>query len=147
MRSRIAKANFLCRFLKGRRVTDKTDHRIAPVVDPAKHNFSHAFGYETLPNPLQLGELPRQARIDIWNTLISHVAFGDGLISRADVLTHPWFDIFKDVHRFTFHKFMGEFDASIDYLGREYGEKITGAAINEVFDILLALLRTSRHAI
>ena len=39
----------------------------SPSYDPGMLTFSQAQGYEELPGPLKLGELPRGARTHIWN--------------------------------------------------------------------------------
>ena len=45
--------------------------QVNPELDPRMLTFSQAQGYEELPGPLQLEELPKEARIRIWNVFYS----------------------------------------------------------------------------
>ena len=42
-------------------------------MDNEQYSFSQAQGYEEIPGPLKLEELPKDARIRIWNQFFVHL--------------------------------------------------------------------------
>lgn len=49
------------------------------LPDPRNLTFSEANGYEDIPGPLKLEELPKEARIQIWNVFYNHLFWEDDL--------------------------------------------------------------------
>ncbi|MCY4057198.1 MAG: hypothetical protein OXG44_04275, partial [Gammaproteobacteria bacterium] len=69
-------------------------------LDPRRISFSQAQGYEEIPGPLKLGELPKEARTQLWNLFFVHLdsskatddLFGGSWIGRG------WSHVLRDVH-------------------------------------------------
>ena len=53
----------------------ETDHGVhSSWLDNGQYSYSQAQGYEAMPGPLKLGELPDDARTGIWNVLFDHIS-------------------------------------------------------------------------
>ena len=109
-------------------------------------SFSQAQGYEAIPGPLQLGELPGAARTRIWNVFFVHLdkskasnnVFGGFWIGR------DWKNILRAVHT-DFHElalddWSSDFRPACEGL-RKYIEK---QPFKKVFDLLQFVLRHPR---
>ncbi|MYI05820.1 MAG: hypothetical protein F4059_00470 [Gemmatimonadetes bacterium] len=62
--------------------------------DPRNLTFSQASGYEEIPGPLRLGELPKEARTKIWNVFYENLDQSvDRDLMGYPYLISPWRDI------------------------------------------------------
>lgn len=110
--------------------------------DPGEITFSQAQGYEDLPQPLQLEQLPPEARIQIWNLFYPSL--------KAATTTHgslhgTWEVIMRAVHG----EFLGlPLDEWNNHLSRAVGPRlrgiIQGRPFNKVFDLIIFTLRHPR---
>ena len=117
------------------------------ALDPRSLTFSQAHGYEELPQPLKLGEVSKEARTRLWNSLYLHVhnesgsRFGDqtplGSRWKGILLTlHLHFHV-RPINEF-------EFDYTLGTFVREYQEFFEDVALNELFDLLQAIMRQAK---
>ena len=114
-------------------------------MNDARLSFSQAQGYEAIPGPLQLEELPRNARTRIWNVFFVHldesrVANNFGMWC----IDGNWRDILRAVHA-DFH------GLAVDEWSRKFSTACEGPRkyieeqpFNKVFDLLQFVLRHRR---
>jgi len=106
------------------------------TFDPRELNFSQAFGYSTVPQILQMGSLPPKAREEIWEFLREFSINGN-------YWKTIWYPIFRSAH----NNFLGKAgNLDIDNIGSvedEYKTFLLCAPFNEVFDLLIFLMRSN----
>ena len=108
-------------------------------TQPRQTTFSQAQGYEELPKPLKLEQLPEQARTLIWNvvylSLEQHVHHSD----YGQYIDGPWFDILYDHWYGTrpIDQWTGDFHVHVENIR----DVIQTAPFNEVFDFIHVVLR------
>ena len=121
---------------------DATDG-LSPSIDSGMLTFSQAQGYEGLPGPFKLGDLPSAARTRIWNvfhsfmiqTLQYHDDFG-----QTD-LGEDWFDILYDKHvAFDVLPF-DEMDYQLGDKLHSIRKSIDTLPFNKAFDLIQFVLR------
>ena len=106
--------------------------------DPRTLTFSQAQGYESLPQPLALGEISLEARIKIWDRI--HL----GTISYDDSISYSWNDILKKLHGDYFKRPIDEYNS---HYQSEFLEEIKALILkettpfNEVFDLVQMIMR------
>ena len=116
-------------------------------MDDARLSFSQAQGYEEVPGPLKLEQLPENVRTNIWNTFFSSMRqvlqpagrhYGSRRIVR---LEDKWHNILRamhtDLHDMPLDEWTPEFEANRSTL-REY---IETQPFNKVFDLIQFVLR------
>ena len=72
-----------------------------PNPDPRMLSFSQSHGYEEIPRPLKLGELPKEARTRIWNLCYAHLLktkLPDELFVGGPWIGGGWEPILRKVH-------------------------------------------------
>ena len=107
------------------------------TLDPRNLTFSQAYGYEELPQPLKLGEIPDGARTKLWSLLFHFVK------SESD---HPfvganWEEILTFLHVGYHERALDEFDDTLKTFIRAYKPIFMRDQFNKVFDLLLAIMR------
>ncbi len=107
------------------------------ALDPRNLTFSHAYGYEELPQPLKLGEITDRARTGIWSLLYYFVSSGSVY---GDVQGN-WKDILTILHISHHGRALDEFDDSLEKFVRVYKSIFMQVRFNELFDLLLAIMR------
>ncbi len=109
------------------------------TVDPRLLSFSRAHGYEALPQQLKLEELSGDARVRLWNVLVSPS------IDRFGHYTHPWQEIFSYIYsHFLSMPMTSEVIEYADVqrlFDRPIQDFIQNEPFNRVFDLLLAVMR------
>ena len=108
------------------------------TIDPVKVSFSHAQGYEPLPQQLQLGELPYQARMSFWNAF--YVADREERPHYGKI-TEAWHQVLMDVHSGFFYEGLDEFDADDGEIHNTYKPYFLDADFNKVFDLIVFMVR------
>ena len=111
--------------------------------DPRQISFSQAHGYEEIPGPLRLGELPREARTRIWNLFFVHLdsskatddVFGGSWIGRG------WRHVLRDVHAKFHVSALDEWDSDFRPACKKLREYIEARPFNKVFDLIQFVLR------
>ena len=109
--------------------------------DPRELSFSQAQGYKKLPEPLKLGELPTEARIQIWNSLYAWLE----AYKKQDIfplyMPDPWSSVLQRVHSVqdnnTADDWNNRFKSACKYLR----SRIEQEKFNEVFDLIQFIMR------
>ena len=116
--------------------------RVETTRDPRKLTFSQAQGYEEIPGPLKLEELPRQARTHIWNVFYHHLdqstetrRLGTRWISGI------WQEILRAKHMFFDNLPLDEWSADFGPIARKLRGDIERMPFNKVFDLLQFVFR------
>ena len=111
-------------------------------LDPRKRTFSQAQGYEPIPGPLALGELSEEARIKLWNLLVT---IPDGPFSSSYFvreISYGWRLIFQTMHEDFWLRPMDEFPQRSQELGDIYKPAILeNLPFNKVFDLFQMIMR------
>ena len=102
--------------------------------------FSQREGYALLPTPLQLGELPHEARTAIWNVLFVHMAR-----SRSGyVIDGAWKAILHDLYTYHDNMPLDEWSVRFERVVPWMRDRLEQEAFNRVFDIIEFLVRHER---
>ena len=115
------------------------------ALDPRNLTFSQAYGYEELPQPLKLGEITDGARTKLWSVLFHFVEQESDVHSvgwESDVhVGASWGEILAFLHLAYYERALDEFDGSLNNFIRVYKPIFMRDQFNEVFDLLLAIMR------
>ena len=108
-------------------------------LNPQELTFSQAQGYEGIPGPLALQELSEEARIKLWNTLVSSVWFKD---LWGWHWNDRWEQIFQTLHRSFWVRPVDEFTSLEERNIRTYKNTILyNLPFNRVFDLFQMIMR------
>lgn len=100
--------------------------------DPKKLSFSQAHGYEDVPGPLNLEDLPNVARTRIWNVV--YLSLRE--TSPSNWVSGCWREILRDKHvNFDFLP-IDEWDTGLELHRHSLREFIETRPFNKVFDLL-----------
>ena len=112
------------------------------TLDPRNLTFSQAYGYEELPQPLKLEEISAGARTKLWSLLYDYVD-SESVIPEfsGPVVSGNWRVILLFLHVDHYERALDEFDDSMKNFIGEYKQKFMFGRFNEVFDLLLAIMR------
>ncbi len=110
-------------------------------LDPRELTFSQAQGYEELPGPLKLEELPTEARTHIWNVFYSSMALSRRGAAGDVVVTGVWRDILQTKHSWFDNLPIDEWDASFEYHRQRIRSSVRILPFNRVFDLIQFVLR------
>ncbi len=115
--------------------------------DPRNLTFSQANGYEEIPGPLKLEELPQEARTHIWNVFYENL--NASKIEKRDFYLYvylgiPWVNIFKSVHIEHDHQPIDDWDHSFKNVTVKLRKRIEKQGFNKVFDLLQFIMRQPR---
>ena len=124
-------------------------------LDPRQHTFSEAQGIEEAPQILTLGELPRNARMRLWNvfyrTTVEAIPDPPQGYRGHRFIWGEWAEVISDLIERFFHMPMDEmhiFDSYLGQLGPNFDAVVEkckplfqDALYNEVFDMLVYLMR------
>ncbi len=110
--------------------------------DPRKQTFSQAQGYEELPGPLKLEELPREARTHIWNAFYtSIIATLEHTEAYGSFVRGAWKDILYAKHIQHDILRVDEWDDLFEYHRASLHHSIETLPFNKVFDLIQFVLR------
>ena len=108
------------------------------AIDPTKVSFSQSQGLQPLPQPLKLGELNGEARMDFWNAFYrvdqEHLIEwrpGDSI----------WLEVVQRAHSDYFREPLDEFSIDREVIYFRYRFYLLGKPYSAVFDLLLFLMR------
>ena len=110
------------------------------TIDPTRVSFSQAQGYEPLPQPLNLEELNRRARVQIWNVFYETFIDPD---EDEEIDVADLSDLVFSIHMDFFEMPIDEEPSGIaqwDYL-EGFKDYFFKRRFNEVFDLLTFLMR------
>ena len=112
--------------------------------DPRELTFSQAQGHEELPGPLQLEELPSEARTHIWNVfyLFIDATKGSAYPDFPDVwVAGGWEEILHAKHLWHDNLPLDEWDNSFEHHRTSLRRSIETLTFNQVFDLTQFVLR------
>ena len=116
----------------------KTVEKLDTHRDPRKLTFSQAQGYEELPGPLKLEELPSEARVRIWN--VFYVSISASKTSSGEIV-HPWREILLAMHASHHNLPLDEWNNSFKGNRRNLRQWVETLRFNKVFDLIQFVLR------
>lgn len=110
---------------------------------PRDLTFSQANGYEEIPGPLKLGELPKEARTHIWNVFYGNLDSAKfySYSMSATILRRPWDNIFKSVHINHDHQPIDDWINNFHDITSALRNRIETNDFNKVFDLLQFIMR------
>lgn len=127
------------------------------MSEDATPTFSQQEGLDPLPIPLQLGELPDEARTAIWNVLFEHMERSsydyevarieweelglDDLQQDEGRPTDPWDVIQGDVHVYHDKLARDDWNPSSDGNRTRMRDRLREDPFNRVFDLILFIMR------
>ena len=109
-------------------------------------SFSEAQGYEEIPKPLKLGELPKEARTSIWNLVYFYVQESSVFspYTSGPVIGDPWNEILQSLHVGFDCQPLDEWGSGIGDFRRNIRSRIESQPFNKVFDLIQFVLRHPR---
>ena len=107
------------------------------ALDPRNLTFSQAYGYAELPQPLKLEEISDEARAVLWSLLFDYVKRE----SSGNRVGGNWRTVLTLLHVMHYGRALDEFDGSLGRFIKEYKSNIMQYRFNELFDLLLAIMR------
>ena len=112
-------------------------------MNDARLSFSQAEGYEEVPGPLQLGELPKGARTRIWNLFCVHLNKSMATAEFVDGswISRGWDDILRAVHTDFDESALDEWRADFWPVCKNLRKRIETRPFKEVFDLIQFVLR------
>jgi len=119
-------------------------------LDPRTSSFSQAQGYEKIPGPPTLGELPKEARIQIWNVFYLYIDLAKSPPGRDRFSQHigfykyidnPWHDILRTAHCRHDNQPLDEWSDRFDHVTRFLRHRIETQPFNKVFDLIQFVMR------
>ncbi len=117
------------------------------VGDPRSLSFSQAYGYEEVPRPLKLEELPDEARTAIWSLFYSYIQnsrLRDWLHGTSQFIGIPWSEIMRAKHLKFDLQPLDEWDSRAERVYKELKDAINELPFNKVFDLIEFVLRHPR---
>ena len=105
---------------------------------PGNLTFSQANGYEEIPGPLNLEELPQEARTHIWNAFYLHLPDPETF---GQTLSTTWYDILYRMHVHHDNLPIDNWDGGLEHINRNLRHRIGTSPINKVFDLLQFVMR------
>ena len=109
------------------------------------YTFSQMHGYEEIPGPLKLEDLPKEARTRIWNLFFEHIrrcttTGGLDVLDGGPWIKGPWSDILEAKHRRLDHAPLDEWNSEYSRVRRSLREDIEKQPFNKVFDLIQFVL-------
>ena len=110
--------------------------------DTQQLTFSQAQGYEELPTPLKLQELPSSARIHIWNEFYSSIRSSSGLdFFNRPVIGGVWEVILRDKYQSFDNLPLDEWSERLEDHAEALRTSIEDLPFNRVFDLIQFVIR------
>ena len=103
--------------------------------------FSQRYGYEAIPQPLQLEELPSPARVWIWNVLYEHLDQSKKWRLDQFFIGNPWASILTDLHAGDDVQPLDEYTESFVAWREGLRTRVSGDRFNHVFDLVQFIMR------
>lgn len=94
-----------------------------------------------MPSPLGIGELPYQARVNLWNYIFTSLSSSEGISNgsfgeRTPVYGNPWKILTYDLHRDFFGTPIDEYENIPYKISRDLKNFIREAPYNKIFDFI-----------
>ena len=110
------------------------------ALDPRNLTFSQAYGYEELPQPLKLEEIPDGARTKLWSVLYDFVK-SEYYMGGTWSVHGSWRTMLFFLHVEYYERALDEFDDTLEGFREVYKLNFMYGQFNKVFDLLLAIMR------
>ena len=111
-------------------------------LDPRKLTFSQVEGYEEIPKPLKLGEVPPEARTRIWNVFYQYLDESKGTWAMGDAwIGGAWKEILWSKHISHDGFPADEWTTEFRHNCRNLRKDIETLQFNKVFDLIQFILR------
>ena len=116
-------------------------------LDPRNLTFSQAHGYEEIPGPLKLEELPQKARTHIWNIFYIFLDESKNAPDFLDIddgtryLGSPWNNIFQKLHVVHDNQPIDEWRNNFQRVKNRLRNRIETEPFNNVFDLVQFVMR------
>lgn len=114
------------------------------------YSFSQAQGYEEIPEPFKLEELPKETRTRIWNLFFAHLeqskspathmAYEPRIVYTPRIGDH-WERVFRAVHAQMDHLPLDEWSPYLRSFCEAFRRRIEAQPFNKVFDLIQFVLR------
>ena len=107
--------------------------------------FSQAHGYEDIPTPLQLEQLPKTARTRIWNVLYDHLRRSRDVnpLGGPTYVGDPWSSILSALHVHHYVEPLDELTGKFDVWRRRLRKDVEQSIFHRVFDLIVFIMRHS----
>ena len=115
-----------------------------PHPDPRTLSFLQAQGYEEIPQPLKLGELPKEARTQIWNVFYFHLsrAMRSGeFLPSGPWIGGAWGNILESVHTEIYDGALDDWDSDFSPACKKLRHYIETRPFKRVFALIQFVLR------
>ena len=115
-----------------------------PNPDPRMLSFSQSHGYEEIPRPLKLGELPKEARTRIWNLFYAHLLktrLPEELLVGGPWIGGGWEPILRKVHTELDDGALDDWNSDFSPACKKLRDFIETRPFNKVFDLIQFVLR------
>ena len=116
-------------------------------MDNGRYSFSQAQGYEEIPGPLKLEDLPKDARTRIWNLFFGHLekSMGTDIALDGSWIAGDWAQVFQAEHA-TFDVIGALDDWRTDFwpFCKDLRTRIESLPFNKLFDLIQFVLRHPR---
>lgn len=112
-------------------------------ADDVRLTFSQRYGYEDVPQTLQLEELPPTVRVAIWNMLYLHLNGARKGRYSPYVVGAPWSRILVDLYSLHDNRPLDEWNSNFEDWCSELRHRVERTEINHVFDLIEYLMRHS----
>lgn len=120
----------------------KTIEGLDTHLDPRNLTFSQAQGYEELPGPLKLEELPEEARIQIWNVFYHFINATKKYGSYSSVYVGGvWVPILRAKHASHDNRPLDEWNNSFEHQRQRIRGSVEKLPFNQVFDLIQFVIR------
>ena len=112
-------------------------------MDNGRYSFSQAQGYEEIPGPLKLEELPKDARTRIWNLFFGHLrkSKSTNFRDRPGRISGDWASVFRATHTDFDILSLDNWSTDFDRLCKNLRSRIESLPFNKVFDLIQFVLR------
>ena len=111
------------------------------ALDSRNLTFSQAYGYEELPQPLKLEEISDGARTKLWSVLFHFLESESNKYLGIQRVRGSWRTMLIFLHVEYHERALDEFDDYLENFIRVYKPIFMRDQFNEVFDLLLAIMR------
>lgn len=109
--------------------------------DPRKLTFSQAQGYEELPGPLKLEQLPPSARTSIWNVFYRFINATKQKPRWTEYVGGVWWEVLQAKHVYHDNLPLDEWDGSLENQRHQLRHSVEKLPFNKVFDLIQFVIR------
>ena len=111
-----------------------------------RYSFSQAQGYEEIPGPLKLEDLPKDARTHIWNLFLVHLRKSKGTdnVFGESWIAGDWAHVFQAAHAKFDILALDDWSTDFWLFCKNLRQRIESLPFNKLFDLIQFILRHPR---